>query len=98
MSNRPVMSMAANKDHLIEMLHLHIDELEARCAGLESANKILRDALDEELINKIAFKGVLYGGDGFGLSLAHKQMEAVHKMMFKLSEAIAATDKPGESR
>lgn len=36
MSNRPVMSMATNTDHLIELLYLHIDELETRCALLQS--------------------------------------------------------------
>lgn len=56
------------------------------CARI--ANKMIMSFIDKELVEDIAVNGVKYGGDGFGLSMAQKQMENVHKMMRKLYELI----------
>src|SRR5438105_1056254 len=50
------------------------DRLCLKLQASESKRQKLREALNVKLIDEIANRGVLYGGDGFGLSIAQKQM------------------------
>lgn len=76
-------------------LYLHEQRMKDANELIDELNK----CLNIELIEEIAIRGVCYGGDGFGFSLAQKQMNDVYKMMLDLSlitEKIKAYNEGGK--